>query len=212
MSDFEEDLSNSTTDFQRVVAPVLKNWSGGRNVSVESNTDSELANELDQTAGVDSWNIKSDDIVHGIGSRVQYLSSSKLDSPADTFTVRKERPSGAKTEFEKRLHAIQNGGVYPHWTTQAYLPEPGGELLSLGRVRTKDLIFHIKDGEGGGEDYRVVDPVGEASFYAVRWARLEAVGVGVRTEKPYEEKKPVQYRSDQAQKGLSEFLTDGGRR
>mgnify|MGYP000524116429 CR=1 FL=1 len=211
MSSFEDDLSNSTTDFERVVGPVLKDWTGGRNVSVEASTDSELADELDQTAGVDAWNIKSDDIVRGIGSRIQYLSSSKLETPADTFTVRKERQSGAKTEYEKRLHAIQNGGVYPHWTTQAYLTEPQGELLSLARVRTKDLIFHIKNGEEGpGEDYTVVEPGGEASFYVVNWWRLQEVGVGVRTTKPYKDDSGSSAENDQYQKGLFDFATDGG--
>lgn len=211
MSEFEEDLSNSATDFERVVAPVLKDWTGARNVSVEANTDTELAEELDQTAGVDSWNIKSDSIVRGIGSRVQYLSTSRLDTPADTFTIRKERMSGAKTEYEKRLHAIQNGGVYPHWTTQAYLSEPGGELLSLARVRTKDLIFHIKDGEEGyGDDYTVMDPDGEASFYIVNWWRLEEVGVGVRTTKPYKKSTTTHTKSNKSQKTLVEFAGNEG--
>jgi hypothetical protein len=211
MSSFETDLSNSTTDFERAVAPVLKEWTGGRNISVEASTDSELADELDQTAGVDAWNIKSDDIVRGVGSRIQYLSTSSLDTPADTFTVRKERQSGARTEYEKRLHAIQNGGVYPYWTTQAYLSEPQGELLSLARVRTKDLIYHIKDGEeGAGKDYRVVEPGGEASFFVVNWWRLQEVGVGVRETKPYKQESQEGREKNQQQKGLFDFATDGG--
>jgi len=210
MSDWRDDLKDSSKDFRETVVPILKDWTDARNVSVEANTESDLAAELDETAGVDSWSIKHDNIVRGVGSRVQYLSQIKFDKPPNTFTVRKERQSGVKTEYEKRLYAIQNGGLYPYWTTQAYLSEPRGELLSVGRVRTKDLIYHIKDGDEG-EDYYVVSPPGEASFYVVNWWRLEEVGVGVRTAKPYKEDATIQHKADTAQKGLMDYVTDGGR-
>lgn len=208
MRTFEQDLSNSAADFERVVGPVLSDWLGGRNVSVEARTESELADELDQTAGIDAWNIKSNDVVRGVGSRIQYLSTSRLSTPADTFTVRKERQSGVKTEYEKRLRAIQSGGVYPHWTTQGYLTEPEGELLSLACVRTKDLILHIKNGERGrDDDYTVVEPAGRASFYVVDWRTLQDVGVGVRTTKPYKADSTPTKQSNKSQKGLGDFQT-----
>jgi hypothetical protein len=213
MSDsWKDDLKDSVKDFRDQVAPVIEDWTDGRNVSVEAVTDDEMAEELDQTAGVDSWNVKHDDIVRGVASRVQYLNRLPFDSPPDTFTVRKERPSGAKTEFEKRLYAIRKGGLYPHWTTQAYVDEPRGELLSVGRVRTKDLIEHIEDGSEDNDDYYVVNPPGEASFYAVSWWRLEDIGVGVRTQKPYETQKRVEIKIDNGQSGLGDFIADGGRK
>jgi hypothetical protein len=204
------DLKDSVKDFREQVAPVLEDWTDGRNVSVEAVTDQEMANELDQTAGVDSWNVKHDDIVRGVASRVQYLGSLPYDTPPDTFTIRKERQSGVKTEFQKRLYAIRKDGLYPHWTVQAYVDEPGGELLSVGRVRTKDLIEHVQDGSEEDGDYWVVEPQHEASFYAISWYRLKDIGVGVRTQKPYETEKPVKAKADKKQSGLSDFATEGG--
>jgi len=100
--------------------------------------------------------------------------------------------------------------LYPHWTTQAYLSEPDGELLSLARVRTKDLIYHIKDGNEDDNDYYVISPPGEASFYCVNWHRLEDFGVGVRTKKPYQNNSQVKMKADNSQTGLSDYIADGG--
>jgi len=211
-SDWKDDLSKSVKDFRDQVAPIIEDWTDSNNVSVEAVTDDEMADELDQTAGVDSWNVKHDDIVRGVASRVQYVCNLSFDSPPDTFTIRKERESGAKTEFEKRLHAIRKGGLYPHWTTQAYIDRPKGELLSLGRIRTKDLIEHIEEGSEENDDYYVVNPPGEASFYAVSWWRLKDIGKGVRTHKPYENEKRVEVKIDNGQSGLGDFIADGGNR
>jgi hypothetical protein len=202
---WQEDLEDSSIDFREKVAPVLEDWANSRSVSVEAVTDSEMAEELDQTAGVDSWNIKHDEIVRGVASRVQYLSRTPFDKPPDTFTVRKERQSGAQTEFEKRLNAIRKGGLYPHWTTQAYLDKPRGELLSVGRIRTDDLIEHINSGSELDNDFNVIRPPGEASFFAVSWWRLDDLGIGVRTFKPYKNEKRVEAKIDCGQSGLGQF-------
>jgi hypothetical protein len=206
---WQEDRDQSATDFRKQVAPVLEDWANSRSVSVEAVTDNEMAEELDQTAGVDSWNIKHDEIIRGVASRVQYLDDLPFDTPPDTFTVRKERQSGAKTEFEKRLNAIRKGALYPHWTTQAYLDEPGGELLSVARIRTKDLIEHINKGSKNNNDYRVKEPQYQASFFAVSWWRLEDMGIGVRSFRPYKDEKRVETRIDPGQQGLGDFVSDG---
>lgn len=208
--EWEEDLEDSSIDFREKVAPVLEDWANSRSVSVEAVTDSDMAEELDQTAGVDSWSIKHDEIVRGVASRVQYLSRLPFDTPPDTFTVRKQRQSGTQTEFEKRLNAIRKGALFPHWTTQAYLDKPRGELLSLARVRTKDLIEHINGGSESGNDYNVIRPPNEASFFAVPWWRLEEIGIGVRKVTPYKNEDRVEAKVDDGQSGLNEFMTDGG--
>jgi hypothetical protein len=183
---FEDDLANSTADFERVVAPKLREWSDSETFSVEKVTDNEMANKLDEVAGIDTWQVNNkNNIVRGVASRVQYLSNLPMDKPPDTFTVRKRRFNGAETEFQKRLKAIRKGGEYPHWTTQAYLDKPGGKLLSLGRVRTEQLIRHIEEGEDG-EGYRV-QKTNNASFFVVNWWRLDDIGIGVRETRPYKQ-------------------------
>jgi len=204
--EWEKDLEDSVTDFERVVGPVLEDWSDANNIAVESVTDSEMAEKLDTVAGVDSWQVRSDDMVRGVGSRVQYMDGLCFDTPPDTFTVRKERQSGVKTEFEKRLNAIRNDGLYPYWTTQAYLTEREGELESLARVKTKELILHIESGQDG-EEYQVVEPKGQASFYVVRWSTLEELGIGVRYKKPYQKRTQSGWEASQA--GLGKFMTNG---
>lgn len=206
---WEDKKKDSVRDFRRVGAPVLERWSDGRNVSVEAVTDGEMAAELDQTAGVDSWNVKRDDTIRGVASRVQYIETSKLDEPPGTFTIRKSVPSGAKTEFQKRLDAIRKDALYPVWTVQAYLDRPNGQLLEIGRVKTKDLIEHINDGSEGDGDFSVADPPGKASFYVVKWWKLESLGIGVRYEKPYKSEKGVAVKMDSDQTGLGDFVTDG---
>jgi len=205
---WQEDLEDSSIDFREKVAPVLEDWADSRSVSVEAVTDSEMAEELDQTAGVDSWNIKQDDIVRGVASRIQYLNRLPFDTPPDTFTIRKQRQSGARTEFDKRLYAIRRDGLYPHWTTQAYLDKPRGELLSVGRIKTKNLIEYIKDGSEPANDYNIIRPPDEASFFSVRWWRLDDLGIGVRTHRPYKDEKRVSAKIDSGQSGLGDFNND----
>lgn len=204
VEEWEQDLKNSGSDFENVVAPVLEEWSAGENISVESVTESKMAEKLDTIAGVDSWQVRSGDMIRGVGSRVQYMDNLCFETPPDTFTVRKQRVSGVKTEFQKRLEAIRNDGLYPYWTTQAYLSSHGGELRSLGRVKTKDLIRHIHSGEEG-DAYEVIDPPGEASFFSVKWATLEDLGIGVRYKRPYKNKSGSG--SNPTQVGLSSFVS-----
>jgi len=86
------------------------------------------------------------------------------------------------------------------------LAEREGELESLGRVKTKELILHIETGQEG-EEYQVVEPWGEASFYSVRWSTLEELGIGVRYKKPYQNH--TQSGGPASQVGLGVFITDG---
>jgi len=210
MSDADDNMDKSIRDFIETVAPVLEEWSDCKNVSVEKVTDDRMAEKLDTIGGVDSWNIKQDDMIRGVASRVQWISKKDwTDKPPDTFTIRKSLPSGNKTEFQKRLDAIRNGALYPHWTTQAYLDEPGGELLSMGRVRTEDLIRYIDDGEEDSE-YFVKRRDGQPNFFIVNWWRLKDHGIGVRTKKPYKSNGQLRAKADGRQIGLSDFATDGG--
>lgn len=210
MSDADDNMDKSIRDFIDTVAPILEEWSDCENVSVEKVTDERMAEKLDTIGGVDSWNIRQDDMIRGVASRVQWISKKDwTDTPPDTFTIRKSLPSGRKTEFQKRLEAIRNGGLYPHWTTQAYLDEPGGELLSVGRVRTEDLIRYIDDGEEGDE-YHVKRRRENPDFYIVNWWRLQEDGIGVRTQRPYQTDERLRARADGRQVGLTDFATDGG--
>ena len=95
---------------------------------------------LDQYSGIDIIGRKNDNHLVTIASRIQWNKNYK------TFTIRYERITGAKTEFEKRIEAIQKGYLYPNFTMQAYINETPLQILSWASIKTdifyKYLIEH----------------------------------------------------------------------
>lgn len=82
--------------------------------------------------------------MRGIACRVQW------ERDYRTFTIRISRPSGAETEYQKRLSVLKRrdeGFLYPYWTIQAYLDRPGGTLLSVAVAKTTELYFWIEQYE-----------------------------------------------------------------
>lgn len=175
MASFATDLSNSTNDFHRLVAPILRRGMGGELIPVEGNTDDRLRTLLDTLSGIDAWHMKHEYGLRGIGSRIQWMPAGS--APYNTFTIRYRRETGAMTEFEKRCQAIRGDGgwLYPHLTVHAYVREPalGGELLSLGIARTVDVMDYIMK---HAPPTRKVHQDGAAEFYCVDWDRYRDYG------------------------------------
>lgn len=134
-------LSQSAKDFVNIVWPAVKELpliGGGQLQPVEASSDAEFAKTLDMLAGIDAWQVLTSPMaMRGLASRVQW-------GPAyNSFTVRIALPSGAETEYHKRIRALdqtEQGFLYPHLTVQAYLDQQGGTLLSAAVVRTADLF------------------------------------------------------------------------
>jgi hypothetical protein len=134
-------LSQSASDFVNIVWPVVKELpliGGGQLQPVEASSDAEFAKTLDMLAGIDAWQVlTSPAAMRGLASRVQW------GQAHNSFTVRIALPSGAETEYHKRIRALDQpdqGFLYPHLTVQAYLDQQGGALLSAAVVRTADLF------------------------------------------------------------------------
>jgi hypothetical protein len=134
-------LSNSASDFVRIVWPNIcaaDGIGGGRIIPVEAVSADDFASELDVLAGVDAWQIVENNRgMRGIASRVQWGNNFQ------SFSIRYSTPSGAETEFQKRLRALNNpdeGYLLPHLTVQAFLDRPGGQLLSVAAMPTRHLI------------------------------------------------------------------------
>lgn len=143
--DVSRDLSDSARDFVDVVWPAINHLCGGGDIlPVEAITTDKAKTMLDQTAGVDAWQVLRDpSAMRGISSRVQWG-----EVPYNTFSIRLSRSTGAATEFEKRFLAITNGDrgyLYPHLTIQAYLRSHGGPLLSAAVVKTADLFLFANE-------------------------------------------------------------------
>lgn len=146
LADFKTDLTDSAYDFLRIVYPKLKQlkFIRGELIPIEVVTDIKfktLAQKFDQLAGIDIWQIVKNEGIKGIASRIQWS-----EKAWNTFTIRKSRSSGTKTEYEKRLFAIEtNEWIYPYYTIQAYISERRiGELISMAITKTADIFDMIK--------------------------------------------------------------------
>jgi len=103
---------------------------------------------LDQYSGIDLIGKKNDNLMT-IASRIQW------DKNYKTFTIRYKRTSGAKTEYDKRIEAIEKGYLYPGWTLQAYMKgifdnnelidENSLKILGCAVVRTDELYRFITE-------------------------------------------------------------------
>ena len=164
---FEQDIAQAM-DYVEKARPVIEQLLKGRMVAVEGDTN-EICQMLDKTCGTDYFQVYEEHgLVWGVASRMQEIDTARFKRPFNTFTVRKGRKSGAKTEYEKRKDAIKNGGVYPYLTMQGYFDKQDGHLMSLGIARTVDIMEFIDSGHA--ETRRTGwEQSGQAEFYVVRW-------------------------------------------
>lgn len=147
---------------------------GDRLMSVEG-SDDEVCRMLDLTCGTDYFQVYNDrGLVWGIASRMQEVDS----RPFNTFTVRKARESGAKTEYEKRKDAIKRGGVYPFLTMQGYVDKQTENLLSLAIAKTTDIMEFVENGWAITR-HTGAEQKGQAFFYVVSWDDMEKHGYKV---------------------------------
>lgn len=178
LDDFSVALSQSARDFLDYVYPKIKHekWLGeGELIPVEAVTENKMAILLDQYAGIDAWYIRKKVGIRGLASRVQY------NYTCNTFTIRKSRESGVRTEFDKLRYAIEKQWIHPYWFSQAYISptKPQKKLYSVALCKTFDLIRYIQQEQKGyDKDYYVqsVDRCGAATFYVVPWSRFEKKG------------------------------------
>lgn len=167
---WKDDLSWSTKVFVGEVWPAVAPFIGGGDVwSVEAQQD-EMRRRLDMSAGIDYWQIRPDERISSIASRVQLV-------PAyNSFSVRRERDSGAETEWHKRRAAVNNGVVlYPHYTIQAFVHSIHGGLASAAVARTVDIIRFIERCSA------VTKRCDNASFWACNWEIMHDMGYDVKT-------------------------------
>lgn len=138
----------------------------GKILSVEEVSDNNVLNELDWKAGTD-WLHIGEKGIQGIASRIQPYGKNFR-----TFTVRKQRLSGAPTEFVKRLSAVNNGRLYPRLTVQAYTSEDGNELLGFAVAKTVDILNMIERGKCEISETGP-DQIGQATFYIIGWIDMK---------------------------------------
>lgn len=173
----KRDMDWSARLFSDAVWPLISGClGGGELLKMEGRPDLELARDLDMKAGIDGWHIHVNGM-RGIASRIQTMETARRKEPYNTFTVRLRRDSGAKTEYEKRLFAIENkigGWIYPALTVQAYAATKRGPIISCGVARTADIIAFIQQG------HHTIRRTTNAQFAVCEWGQMRDHGFDVR--------------------------------
>ena len=106
--------------------------------SIEEN-ENIILKKLDTKCGID-WILENNDNLITVASRIQIG-----DINWNSFTIRKIRCSGGKTEYEKRINAIKNNYLYPLYTCQCYFNDKY-DFLGGAIMRTKDLYKSLENG------------------------------------------------------------------
>ncbi|NHZ84874.1 MAG: hypothetical protein GWP19_03225 [Planctomycetia bacterium] len=169
MDNFETQLKRSSitfdTYFKNAVLEIFK----GEFEIVEGITESKMAQNLDQLAGIDLWFLNTNRGIRGVANRIQFQEKNWR-----TFTVRKSRESGVKTEYEKRKYAIEHDWLYPDITLQGYINKKN-EVLGFAIAKTKDIIYMIDNGLCH-ENKTGKDQIGQAEFYIIDWDKMKKQG------------------------------------
>ena len=174
IGNFEQNQLWANRLFMSKVTPHLLSHLPGKIHVLEGDTHP-LCRLLDITGGIDYLHESQHGLLRGIASRVQSGSRNWA-----TFTIRKERSSGARTEYEKRCAAIAANALYPFFTVQSYF-DTQGQLLGYAIVRTDQLFKVIQQGQCSenqcsenqcNENQTGDRQIGQATFLYVSWRDL----------------------------------------
>lgn len=165
MGAFRTDFETAKS-FTHTLLPLLqRNLHANRIISFEELDNESLPRLFDRYAGIDAVSVDCKGI-RGIALRVQY------DIAYDTFTIRTTRSSGAQTELDKRLKAIEKGYLYPYLTCQCYCEKATKRLLSGAVCRTLDLYKYVISHKNQLEQKQRKCPEGN-NFFWVSFDSLE---------------------------------------
>ena len=156
-NDWVTDAKDSTKALLSIKETILPKLISGTIHSIEDKKDGTLI-LLDQKSGVDF--LRENDVgLQGIAARVQWGQNWR------TFTIRKERYTGTKTELEKRLEQIEKGYIYPAFTLHAYFDnKDDNNCLGLAVVRTKNLYDFVLQNPD-----KIQENKSDNKFLIVKW-------------------------------------------
>lgn len=171
--DVKSDMGSANIVFLNKILPILykyKTFKDCRFFCIES-LGSEAAKFFDANCGFDWFITFPNGLCRGMAVRCQ--KAVKGGYRPHTFTIRKNRPNGTMTEFEKRAVAIKEGGVFPFYTLQAYLKgDWDSELDYMAIIRTESLFNNIpKDATS------LIAKNGGEGFIPVYWNKLKEAGI-----------------------------------
>ena len=137
---FYEDSQRSRRAFERFVAPVLRQALNAKTIlptePTASGYDSDLAAALDMRAGIDGFIDDGENQLYAYASRIQFGQNYA------TFTIRRSRPTGARTEFNKLVHARQVQAMMPTFHVQTFV-DADGQNATVAIVETLELLRYV---------------------------------------------------------------------
>jgi len=174
-----------TRDFQRANADIAQflaflnslTSQGSRIVEIET-SDNEVLQMFDRFSGIDAIQVTRDHAIRGVAIRVQW------GRAWNTFTIRYRLSSGAKTEYAKRVDAIENEKLYPHLTVQVYLSNDSSRILSAAIIQTRELYRQIREGWDDIVEKRRAREDGNV-FLVVPWDKLGNILIFNGVEKEF---------------------------
>jgi len=157
---WDKDLNDSVKAFEGIRKTILPKIISGEILTIES-AENDVLIKLDQKSGIDY--IREDKTgMQGIAARAQW------GKAWNTFTIRKERHTGAKTELEKRKEQIEKGYFYPAFTMQAYFDNrTNNSLLSIAIIKTKSLFEFIEN-----NPEKILQRKSDNLFIAIEWIHI----------------------------------------
>jgi len=167
LDNFKTSLKKSSLAFEKHFKKAVLQIFHGDFEIVEGVTKYKMAKTLDQLAGIDLWFFNTNKAIRGVANRIQFGKKCWA-----TFTIRRSRESGAKTEYEKRKYTIEHDWLYPILTLQGYIDE--SKVLGFAIAKTEDIIWMIDHGfykvrhTGEGQ-------IGQADFFVVSWSEMKAL-------------------------------------
>ena len=169
------DLTNSSKALSKVLYTILPQYLKGKIHNIET-SNNEILVLLDTKSGIDLIDETSTGLL-GIASRVQFCPIQF--KPYNTFTIRAERHTGTKTEYEKRTEQIEKGYLYPALTMQLYFDNKiDMNFLSGALIKTINLYRFIKE-----HPDKIKTRYSDNKFYYINFSDLKDYGIGMFSNK-----------------------------
>lgn len=159
---YQEDATKSLWAFDNAITPALHSM-GVKEVYSTETHDNALAKFLDQETGIDAMIVTPNDATHPVACRTQF------GKCYGSFTLRRSRPSGAPTEYDKIKKAKQADSLRPKYHIQAYIT---GDKATVAMANTDDIVAYAdahpcewlktQDGE---------------TFFVIPWRKLDKVKI-----------------------------------
>ena len=165
-------MSWSARQFLKHLKPRLEQFLEGSQIfHTEADPNAGLARAFDTVASIDAWIVQPNLGMCGLASRIQQVDINQ-HKPYNTWTIRLERESGVRTEYDKLCYARKHGFLYPYWSAQAYIHKYDDDrLLSFAVGKTTAILDAIARGDSwvkttGSDQY------GQAAFHCVNWIKV----------------------------------------